>query len=135
MTAAIFRTCISVAHDITKKAAEALALRHDRRHSITVCESPSQPTAPSESETAAATAAAASYLSFNPSSFMSMAMEAVTSFMESGDTSTNPVSNAWLIKQSWSAWWVYLVIVHCCKCWVFLLATFIFLDPYLEIEF
>ena len=94
LTAAIFR--ISVAHNITKKAAEALALRHDRRHSITVCESPSQPVAPSEFDPAAASAAAASYLSFNPSSFMTMAMDAVSSFMESGETITNPVSSAWL---------------------------------------
>ncbi len=47
-----------------------------------------------ESDFAAASAAAASYLSFNPSAFMSMAMEAVTNFMESGETGTNPVSNA-----------------------------------------
>ena len=96
LTAASFHFCLSVAQNISAKAAAALALRQDRRHSITVCESPSQPLGPQQGAQGVfqdAAAAAAPYLSFNPSSIMEMAMDAVTSFMDSGDLSTNPVSN------------------------------------------
>ncbi len=100
----------AAARDISKRAAAALASvvtassggaqAQERRHSITVCESPSQPVAPS-SPGDPAPAGSTSYLpTFNPSAFMSMAMEAVTNFMESGDTSTNPVSNSMRMRVS-----------------------------------